>query len=64
MQPTDACSLYEYRFNVVPFGNPHMQSQFADDLKTALRIRDWMLLNSPYPWITVKVYDTVDGVFY
>lgn len=63
---SSACSWYEYRINVVPFGGfgTHgngFPAEFVDDLETA-RDRKLKLLESGAN--SVMIYDTIDGVFY
>jgi hypothetical protein len=60
---TTACSWYEYRINVVPWGErmAHTPSRFVDTLETARAIKaDWMAQGAD----DVHIYDTVEGVFY
>jgi hypothetical protein len=63
MQPSDACSWYPHRFNVVAFGivGYHMASKFVDSLDEALATRLAMEHDGAED---VRVYDTVDGIFY
>lgn len=59
--PTFACSWYEHRFNVVPFGGISQACDFVDSLEIAYIVRDRMLDRGAK---LVKIYDTVDGLFY
>lgn len=62
-RPTDGVSFYQYRWNIVPFGviGHRLASHFADSLDAALMARK--LLES-IGAEDVRVYDTVDGLFY
>lgn len=58
-----ACSFLPYRFNVIPFGEAglQMQCEFVDSLDDAFYYRAIMLAMGAED---VRVFDTVDGVFY
>lgn len=62
-QPLQTPSFLPHRFNVVPFGEAghKMESEFVDCLDDALYYRGIMQKMGAED---VRVFDTVDGVFY
>lgn len=58
--PTDACPWLPHRFNVCGF-EPITQAVFVDSLDQAIHVKIGMIAAQVKD---VRIYDTVDGLFY